>query len=147
MRSQSTTHSLRCRRRSVACCPTKSFTIGGEALTLGLEDASRFEELSHWEAARTAIHYAFDLIEHARAISHSWTGRLRWCACCAIPRPGIMFNEPRTGLLSSRTPAGSALRTIVSRKIDGTYRSSPCRVGVKVRNAASIAVQRDRSKK
>ncbi len=36
---------------------------------------------------------------------------------------------------------------IVSKKIDGTYRSSPCRVGVKVRNAASIAVQRDRSKK
>jgi hypothetical protein len=48
----------------VACCPAKSFTIGGEAVALGLEP--RFEELSHWEAARTAIHYAFDLIEHAR---------------------------------------------------------------------------------
>jgi ATP-dependent DNA ligase len=34
---------------------------------------------------------------------------------------------------------------IVSKKIDSTYRSGPCRVWIKVRNPASIAVQRERS--
>jgi bifunctional non-homologous end joining protein LigD len=34
---------------------------------------------------------------------------------------------------------------IVSKKIDSTYRSGRCRVWMKVRNPASIAVQRERS--
>jgi ATP-dependent DNA ligase len=34
---------------------------------------------------------------------------------------------------------------IASKKVDGTYRSGPCRVWIKVRNPASIAVQRERS--
>jgi bifunctional non-homologous end joining protein LigD len=34
---------------------------------------------------------------------------------------------------------------IVSKRVDGTYRSGPCRVWIKVRNPASIAVQRERS--
>jgi hypothetical protein len=34
---------------------------------------------------------------------------------------------------------------IVSKKVDGTYRSGPCRVWIKVRNPASMAVQRERS--
>jgi ATP-dependent DNA ligase len=36
---------------------------------------------------------------------------------------------------------------IVSKKVDGTYRSGPCPVWIKVRNPASIAVQRERSEK
>jgi hypothetical protein len=34
---------------------------------------------------------------------------------------------------------------IVSKRVDGTYRSGPCRVWINVRNPASIAVQRERS--
>jgi hypothetical protein len=34
---------------------------------------------------------------------------------------------------------------IVSKKVDGAYKSGPCRVWIKVRNPASIAVQRERS--
>jgi bifunctional non-homologous end joining protein LigD len=34
---------------------------------------------------------------------------------------------------------------IVSKKVDGTYRSGQCPVWIKVRNPASIAVQRERS--
>jgi hypothetical protein len=34
---------------------------------------------------------------------------------------------------------------IVSKKVDGAYQSGPCRVWIKVRNPASIAVQRERS--
>jgi hypothetical protein len=42
----------------------KSFTIDGEAVVLGPDGLSRFEELYRRGAARTAILYAFDLIEH-----------------------------------------------------------------------------------
>jgi bifunctional non-homologous end joining protein LigD len=42
----------------------KSFTIDREAVVLGPDGLSRFEELSHRQAARIAILYAFDLIEH-----------------------------------------------------------------------------------
>jgi bifunctional non-homologous end joining protein LigD len=42
----------------------KSFTIDGEAVVRGPDGLSRFEELSRRKAARTAILYAFDLIEH-----------------------------------------------------------------------------------
>jgi hypothetical protein len=42
----------------------KSFTIDGEAVVVGPDGLSRFEELRSREAARTAILYAFDLIEH-----------------------------------------------------------------------------------
>jgi hypothetical protein len=34
---------------------------------------------------------------------------------------------------------------VVSKEIDSTYQSGPCRVWIKVRNPASIAVQRERS--
>jgi bifunctional non-homologous end joining protein LigD len=34
---------------------------------------------------------------------------------------------------------------IVSKKVDGSYQSGPCRVWIKVRNPASVAVQRERS--
>jgi hypothetical protein len=36
---------------------------------------------------------------------------------------------------------------IVSKRIDGTYRSGPCSVWIKVRNPASVAMQRERSEK
>jgi ATP-dependent DNA ligase len=36
---------------------------------------------------------------------------------------------------------------IVSKKVDGAYLSGPCRLWIKVRNPASIAVQRERSEK
>ena len=34
---------------------------------------------------------------------------------------------------------------IVSKKVDGTYRSGPCPAWVKVHNPASITIQRERS--
>ena len=42
----------------------QSFTIDGEAVVLGPEGLSRFEEQRRRDAARTAVLYAFDLIEH-----------------------------------------------------------------------------------
>src|SRR5215470_7984464 len=42
----------------------ESFTIDGEAVVLGPDGLSRFEELRSREAAQIAVLYAFDLIEH-----------------------------------------------------------------------------------
>ena len=41
-----------------------SVTIDDEVVVLGPDGLSRFEELSHRQAARTAVLYAFDIIEH-----------------------------------------------------------------------------------
>ena len=41
-----------------------SFTIDGEAVVLGPDGLSRFDELRRRAAAQTAILYPFDLIEH-----------------------------------------------------------------------------------
>jgi bifunctional non-homologous end joining protein LigD len=42
----------------------KSFTIDGEAMVLGSDGLSRFDELRRREAAHSAMLFAFDLIEH-----------------------------------------------------------------------------------
>ena len=44
----------------------KSFTIDGEAVVLGPDGLSRFDELRRRAAAHSAMLYAFDLIEHDR---------------------------------------------------------------------------------
>jgi ATP-dependent DNA ligase len=49
----------------------KSFTIDGEAVVLGPDGLSQFEELSRREAARIAFLNAFDLIELMARISQS----------------------------------------------------------------------------
>jgi ATP-dependent DNA ligase len=36
---------------------------------------------------------------------------------------------------------------IVSKRVDGTYRSGPCPVWIRVRNPVSVTVQRERSEK
>jgi ATP-dependent DNA ligase len=94
----------------------KSFTIDGEAVVLGPDGLSRFEELRRRQAARTAVLYAFDLIEHdgedlrdcpfldrkaelARLLRDTEAG-----ASCSTN------TLPRTALRSLRTPAGSAPR-------------------------------------
>jgi bifunctional non-homologous end joining protein LigD len=54
---------LRAIANGVERIKAKSFTIDCEAVLLGPDGSSRFEVLSHREAADTAILYAFDLIE------------------------------------------------------------------------------------
>jgi bifunctional non-homologous end joining protein LigD len=60
---------------------------------------------------------------------------------------GILLNEHVSG--DGPTIFAHACRLgaegIVSKLVDGTYRSGPCSVWIKVRNPASVAVQRERS--
>jgi bifunctional non-homologous end joining protein LigD len=128
----------------------KSFTIDGEAVVLGPDGLSRFEELSRREAARTAILYAFDLIEHdgedlcKRPFldRKAAVGRL-----LSGIKAGILVNEhiAEDGPTVFAHACRLGAEGIVSKRIDSRYRPGLCRVWIKVRNPASIAVQRERS--
>ncbi len=66
----------------------KSFTIDGEAVVIGPDGLSRFEELSRREAARTAILYAFDFItEIGRSCS-------RGCGLRSSGQTGVRTRTP-----------------------------------------------------
>jgi hypothetical protein len=94
----------------------KSFTIDGEAVVLGPDGLSRFDELRRREAARTAILYAFDLIEHDgedlrdRSFLDRKAARAR--AYCVIPRRAFCSTNtsPEMALPCSSTLAVSAPR-------------------------------------
>jgi bifunctional non-homologous end joining protein LigD len=124
----------------------KSFTIDGEAVVLGPDGLSRFEQLSRREAARTAILYAFDLIEHDGEDLRNLPLLDRKAALVQLLRnteAGILFNEhiAEDGATVFAHACQLGAEGIVSKRVDGTYRSGPCRLWIKVRNPASIAVQ------
>ncbi len=128
----------------------KSFTIDGEAVVLGPNGLSRFEDLRQREAAWTAILYAFDLIEHDGEDLRDLPFLDRKAALARLLRgaeAGILLNEHVAG--DGPTVFVHACRLgaegIVSKKVEGTDRSGPCPVWIKVRNPASIVVQRERS--
>jgi bifunctional non-homologous end joining protein LigD len=128
----------------------KSFTIDGEAVVIGPDGLSRFEELSRREAARTAILYAFDLIEHDGEDLRPRPFLERKAALAWLLRDieaGILLNEhiAEDGATVFAHACQLGAEGIVSKKADGKYCSGPCRGWIKVRNPASIAVQRERS--
>jgi bifunctional non-homologous end joining protein LigD len=64
-------------------------------------------------------------------------------------RAGILLNEhvAEDGPTVFAQACRLGAEGIVSKRVDGTYRSGPCSVWIKVRNPASAAVQRERSEK
>jgi bifunctional non-homologous end joining protein LigD len=81
------------------------------------------------------------------AISRSWTGRPALVWLLRDTEAGILFNEhiAEDGATIFAHACQLGAEGIVSKRVDGTYRSGPCRVWIKVRSPASIAVQRERS--
>jgi bifunctional non-homologous end joining protein LigD len=132
------------------CIKAKSFTIDGEAVVLGPDGLSRFEELRRREASQTAILYAFDLIEHDGEDLRNLPFLDRKAALARQLRNikvGILLNEHivEDGLTVFAHACRLGAEGIVSTKVNGAYLSGPCRVWIKVRNPASVAVQRERS--
>ena len=128
----------------------ESFTIDGEAVVLGPDGLSRFEELRSREAAHAAILYAFDLIEHDGDDMRDRPFLDRKAALARLlcnTEAGILFNEhiAEDGPIVFAHACRLGAEGVVSKRVDGTYRSGPCPVWIKVRNPASIAVQRERS--
>jgi len=102
------------------------------------------------ETARTAILYAFDLIEHDGEDLRDRPFLDRKAALVRLLRgtaAGILLNEhvAEDGPTVFEHACRLGAEGIVSKKVDGTYRSGPCSVWIKVRNPASFAVQRERS--
>jgi bifunctional non-homologous end joining protein LigD len=130
----------------------KSFTIDGEAVVLGPDGLSRFDELRRREAAHSAVLYAFDLIEHHGQDLRDLPFLDRKGALARLLRDtgaGILVNEhlPEDGPTVFAHACRLGAEGIVSKRIDGIYRSGPCAAWIKVRNPASDAVQRERSEK
>jgi bifunctional non-homologous end joining protein LigD len=128
----------------------KRFTIDGEAVVPGPDGLSRFDELGRRAAARSAILYAFDLIEHDEADlrGHPFLDRKAALALLLYDvKAGILLNEhvAEDGPTVFAHACRLGAEGIVSKRVDGTYRSGPCPGWIKVRNPASIAVQRERS--
>src|SRR5262249_4431903 len=130
----------------------KSFTIDGEAVVLGPDGLSRFDELRRREAAHSAILYAFDLIEHDGRDLRDLPFLDRKAALARLlrgtcPPSPFYWHVAGDGPTVFEHACRLGAEGIVSKRVDGTYRSGPCRVWVKVRNLASIAAQRERSEK
>jgi bifunctional non-homologous end joining protein LigD len=95
---------------------------------------SRFEELRSRDAARTAVLYAFDLIEHDGEDLRNWPLLDRKAALARLLREteaGILRNEhvAEDGPTVLAHACRLGAEGIVSKKVDGTYRSGPCRSG------------------
>jgi bifunctional non-homologous end joining protein LigD len=119
---------------------------------LGPDGLSWFEELSRREAARSAILYAFDLIERDGGDMRNFPfleHEAALAGCWAMPRPASCSTNTssKMGPTVFVQACWLGAEGIVSKKVDGAYQSGPCRVWIKVRNPASIAVQRERSEK
>ena len=130
----------------------RSFTIDGEAVMLGPDGLALFDELRRRETADTAILYASDLIEHDGEDMCNRPFLDRKNALVRLLRDtkaGILLNEhvAEDGPIVFAHACRLGAEGIVSKKIDSTYRSGACPVWIKVRNPASIAVQRERSVK
>jgi bifunctional non-homologous end joining protein LigD len=109
----------------------KSFTIDGEAVVLGPDSLSRFDDLRRRLAARAAVLYAFNLIEHDGKDLRNLPFLDRKAALARLLRNtqvGILLNEHVAG--DGPTVFEYACRLgaegIVSKRTDGTYRSGPC---------------------
>jgi bifunctional non-homologous end joining protein LigD len=128
----------------------QSFIIDGEATVIGSDGLSRFDDLRRRESARTAILYAFDLIERDTEDMRVLTFLDRKGALAqllASSNAGILLNEhvAADGPTVFEHACRLGAEGIVSKRIDAPYRSGPCPTWVKVRNPTSIAVQRERS--
>jgi ATP dependent DNA ligase domain len=126
----------------------KRYTIDGEAVVLGPDGLSRFEELRSREAARAAIHYAFDLIEHDGEDMRNRPFLDRKNALARLLRNtegGILFmnTSPSTALSSSRTLAGLGPRA--SFPSESTARIDPALVRSGSRSAIPPASPRNGS--
>ena len=128
----------------------RRFIIDGEAVVLGPDGLSRFDELRRRDGARAAILDAFDLLERDGEDLRPLAFLERKQALAELvsgTSAGILLNEhiAAEGALVFEHACKLGAEGIVSKRIDAPYRSGPHSAWIKVRNPASIAVQRERS--
>ncbi len=125
-----------------------SFTIDGEAVVIGPDGLSRFDELRHGNSV--AVLYAFDLSEFDGADLRAHPLLERKDALARLLRgknSAILLNEhiagPGPAVFAHACKLGA--EGIVSKRIDSPYRSGRYSAWIKVCNPAALAVQSERS--
>ena len=103
---------------------------------LGPDGLSRFEELPRREAARTAILYAFDLIEHDGKDLRDLPfldGKAALAPLLRNTKAGILPNEhiAEDGVIVFAHACQLGAEGIVSKKVDSTYQPGPAASGSK----------------
>jgi bifunctional non-homologous end joining protein LigD len=134
-----------------ALLKTKSLTIDGEAVVIGQDGLTDFEALRRRGAGEVAVLYAFDLIELDGDDLRGFAIETRKATLASLLRkPGalrlsehIAADGPEVFAHACRLGAEG----IVSKRLGSPYRSGPHLAWVKVRNPASVGVQRERSEK
>lgn len=137
----------------------RSFMIDGEAVVLGPDGLSRFDELRRRERAYRVSHYAFDLIEQdgedlRRRPFLSWMARMRGSSSTSTsPRMALRSSctpaasEPRassrSGWMAPTDPVGARFGSRSAIPTVPPYRESAARSGIDradIRNALPLAV-------
>jgi bifunctional non-homologous end joining protein LigD len=129
----------------------KSFTLDGEAVVIGPNGLTDFEALRRRGAGEVAVLYAFDLIELDGDDLRSLPIETRKATLASLlRRPGALRLSEHIAADGPRVFAHACqlgAEGIVSKRLGSPYRSGPHPAWIKVRNPASVAVQRERSEK
>jgi ATP-dependent DNA ligase len=115
---------------------------------IGADGLSLFDELRRTEGARVAFLYAFDILGYDGEDLREQPLLVRRKALARLLRhsqSGIVFNEHivEDGSVVFAHACRLGAEGIVLKRIDAPYRSGPYSAWIKVRNPASIAVQRE----
>jgi bifunctional non-homologous end joining protein LigD len=129
-----------------------SFLIDGEAVVVGPDGLSLFDQLQSTAGRTRAVLFAFDLIQHDnqdyRALPLLERKKLL-AKLLARGDGGILYNEHLTdsGDVVFAHACKLGAEGIVSKKIDSSYQSGPHPAWIKVKNPAAIALQRKRAER
>src|SRR5579859_7548804 len=121
-----------------ASIKAKSFTMDGEAVVIGADGLSRFDELRRAAGARAAFLYAFDFLELDGEDLRERPLLARRDALERLLRGspnGIVFNEhiAEEGSVVFAHACKLGAEGIVSKRVDSIYRSGPHAAWVKVK--------------
>ena len=117
----------------------------GTSKTRSLGHKDRRPALSQFRMFKSrAVHYSLGASSRLSLCKKERSNAIRVCgSSTSCGGPHVAEDGPTVFEHACRIGAEG----IVSKPVEGAYRSGPCPVWIKVRNPASIAVQRERSQK
>jgi bifunctional non-homologous end joining protein LigD len=129
-----------------------SFLIDGEAVVVGPDGLSLFDQLQSTAGRARAVLFAFDLIQldgqDQRGLPLLERKKLL-AKLLARADGGILYNHHLTdsGDVVFAHACKLGAEGIVSKKIDSSYHSGPLPAWIKVKNPVAIALQRQRAER
>jgi bifunctional non-homologous end joining protein LigD len=129
-----------------------SFLIDGEAVVVGPDGLSLFDQLQSTAGRARAVLFAFDLIQldgqDQRGLPLLERKKLL-AKLLARADGGILYNHHLTdsGDVVFAHACKLGAEGIVSKKIDSSYQSGPLPAWIKVKNPVAIALQRQRAER